>query len=174
MTADDVVAAFNQIDSLVRAQHEELTSQLAEVESAPNTTAADPISPDIRAALGDIDVPDGVDPSFLAALPNDIRHEVIQEHLRMQRMGERNLQTPSQQNQAANESLVEVNPEFLAALPPNIQSEVLMQQRIEQQRQTAQNSNPEDPVDTAAFFQNLPESLRRAVSLKAEAKYSIS
>lgn len=115
----------------------------------------------MRAALGDLEVPEGVDPSFLAALPSEMREEVIQEHLRMQRIRQR-----AQQNaiQIAHDSLVEVNPEFLAALPPNIQSEVLMQQRIEQQRQAAQSANPDDPVDTAAFFQNLPENLRQAVS----------
>lgn len=59
---------------------------------------------------------------------------------------------------------VEVNPEFLAALPPAIQEEVLAQQRLEQQRHAAASANPEDPVDTAAFFQNLPPSLRQAVS----------
>lgn len=119
------------------------------------------MSPEVRAALGDLEVPEGVDPSFLAALPSEMREEVIQEHLRMQRIRQR-----AQQNaiQIAHDSLVEVNPEFLAALPPNIQSEVLMQQRIEQQRQAAQSANPDDPVDTAAFFQNLPENLRQAVS----------
>lgn len=127
--------------------------------SAAASTIAD-MSPEVRAALGDLEVPEGVDPSFLAALPSEMREEVIQEHLRMQRIRQR-----AQQNaiQIAHDSLVEVNPEFLAALPLNIQSEVLMQQRIEQQRQAAQSANPEDPVDTAAFFQNLPENLRQAV-----------
>jgi len=129
---------------------------------ASGTTATiTDMSPEVRAALGDLEVPEGVDPSFLAALPSEMREEVIQEHLRMQRIRQR-----AQQNaiQIAHDSLVEVNPEFLAALPLNIQSEVLMQQRIEQQRQAAQTANPEDPVDTAAFFQNLPENLRQAVS----------
>lgn len=130
--------------------------------NASGTTATiTDMSPEVRAALGDLEVPEGVDPSFLAALPSEMREEVIQEHLRMQRIRQR-----AQQNaiQIAHDSLVEVNPEFLAALPLNIQSEVLMQQRIEQQRQAAQSANPEDPVDTAAFFQNLPENLRQAVS----------
>lgn len=60
---------------------------------------------------------------------------------------------------------IEVNPDFLAALPPNIQEEVLAQQRLEQQRQAAALSNPNDPVDAAAFFQDLPHSLRQAVGL---------
>ena len=32
--------------------------------------------------LGDIEIPEGVDPSFLAALPEDMRQEVISEHMR--------------------------------------------------------------------------------------------
>jgi E3 ubiquitin-protein ligase HUWE1 len=61
------------------------------------------------------------------------------------------------------ETPLEVNPEFLAALPPNIQEEVLTQQRLEEQRRAAAAANPNDPVDAAAFFQNLPSSLRQAV-----------
>lgn len=65
--------------------------------------------------------------------------------------------------QIEQQAVVEVNPEFLAALPPNIQEEVLAQQRIEQQRQAAAAANPNDPVDAAAFFQNLQPSLRQAI-----------
>lgn len=65
--------------------------------------------------------------------------------------------------QNEQQAVVEVNPEFLAALPPNIQEEVLAQQRIEQQRLAAAAANPNDPVDAAAFFQNLQPSLRQAI-----------
>lgn len=57
----------------------------------------------------------------------------------------------------------EVNPEFLAALPPNIQEEVLAQQRMEQRRQAAAATDPNDPVDPAEFFQNLQPSLRQQI-----------
>lgn len=40
------------------------------------------MDPAIRAILGDLEVPEGVDPSFLAALPQEMRDEVIQEHIR--------------------------------------------------------------------------------------------
>lgn len=40
------------------------------------------MDPAIRAILGDLQVPEGVDPSFLAALPPEMRDEVIQEHVR--------------------------------------------------------------------------------------------
>lgn len=71
----------------------------------------------------------------------------------------------AQQNAIENEhaSVSEVNPEFLAALPPNIQEEVLAQQRMEQRRQAAAATNPEDPVDPAEFFQNLQPSLRQQI-----------
>lgn len=120
------------------------------------------ISDDVRNLLGDLEVPEGIDPSFLAALPYEMREEVISEHLRLQRIRQR-----AQQNavQVEHASVVEVNPEFLAALPPNIQEEVLTQQRIEQQRQAAAAANPNDPVDAAAFFQNLQPSLRQAVRI---------
>ena len=113
--------------------------------------------PDYSTILGInvTDLPEGVDPSFLAALPEDMRQEVIDEQRRLQTIRQR-----AAQNTEAG--VTEVNPEFLAALPPNIQEEVLAQQRIEQQRQAAQ-ANPEAPVDPGEFLQSLPESLRQSV-----------
>ncbi|KAK0081548.1 hypothetical protein PV325_011960 [Microctonus aethiopoides] len=104
-------------------------------------------------------LPDGVDPSFLAALPEEMRDEVIAEQLRLQRIRQR-AQTSVVEEVTGP---VEVNPEFLAALPPAIQEEVLAQQRLEQQRHAAASANPADPVDAAAFFQNLQPSLRQAI-----------
>ena len=104
-------------------------------------------------------IPEGVDPSFLAALPEEMRDEVIAEQLRLQRLRQRAQSTVVEELSGP----VEVNPEFLAALPPAIQEEVLAQQRLEQQRHAAASANPEDPVDAAAFFQNLQPSLRQAI-----------
>jgi hypothetical protein len=39
---------------------------------------------------------------------------------------------------------------------------------LEQQRQAAAASNPNDPVDPAAFFQDLPPTLRQSVSSPLE------
>jgi len=69
----------------------------------------------------DVVLPEGVDPSFLAALPENIRQEVIMEQLRLQRIQQRAQQV---QQQAQSLGATEVNPEFLAALPPHIQEEV--------------------------------------------------
>ncbi|XP_077544919.1 HECT, UBA and WWE domain containing E3 ubiquitin protein ligase 1 isoform X4 [Haemaphysalis longicornis] len=130
------------------------------------------VSNDYSSILGDVEIPEGVDPSFLAALPENIRQEVIAEQLRLQRLRTRAQQ---QQQQApggtvaggpgaadgAATTFTEVNPEFLAALPPSIQEEVLAQQRAEQQRLAAQN--PDAPVDPASFIQTLPPGLRQQV-----------
>lgn len=122
--------------------------------------------------LSDPEVPEGVDPSFLAALPENIRQEVIAEQLRLQRLQQQRSSAPSVQSQpqasssanpASAGTFNEVNPEFLAALPPNIQEEVLAQQRAEQQRLQAQTTSPDAPVDPASFIQTLPPALRRQV-----------
>ncbi|KAG7210750.1 hypothetical protein KM043_012246 [Ampulex compressa] len=133
----------------------------------PTSSVAENVNPEIleqqqqsqQQASQEQQLPDGVDPSFLAALPEDMRDEVIAEQLRLQRIRQRAQATVVEELTGP----VEVNPEFLAALPPAIQEEVLAQQRLEQQRHAAASANPEDPVDAAAFFQNLQPSLRQAI-----------
>jgi len=114
---------------------------------------------EFRHILGDMEIPEGVDPSFLAALPEDMRQEVIAEHLRQQRARAR----PAPAAEVAVPTAMDVSPEFLAALPPSIQEEVLAQQRLEQQRRTAAAGNPNEPVDAEAFFRNLQPNLRQAI-----------
>lgn len=129
-------------------------------ESEAGPSGSSTTRPDYSAILGDIEIPEGVDPSFLAALPEDMRQEVIAEQLRLQRVRQRATENTRENNSA---SVSEVNPEFLAALPPNIQEEVLAQQRLEQQRQQAARSNPDDPMDPVSFLQTLPPSLRQTI-----------
>lgn len=59
----------------------------------------------------------------MAALPDNIRQEVIAEQLRLQRLRQRSLNV-SNDSTSEGTSFTEVNPEFLAALPVNIQEEV--------------------------------------------------
>ncbi|KAE8583288.1 hypothetical protein XENTR_v10020474 [Xenopus tropicalis] len=116
--------------------------------------------------LAGINLPEGVDPSFLAALPEDIRREVLQNQL--------GIRPPSRPPPTAapvipppvvaNAGVTEVSPEFLAALPPAIQEEVLAQQRAEQQRrELAQTTTSDTPMDPVTFIQTLPSDLRRSV-----------
>lgn len=132
------------------------------ITSTPITESSNLTSAAAAGRPVDSALPEGVDPSFLAALPDNIRQEVIAEQLRLQRIQRRAQQQAQNSN---NMGLLEVNPEFLAALPPAIQEEVLSQQRAEQARLNAQQnpSNPETPVDPANFFASLPSSLRQQV-----------
>uniref|UniRef100_A0A665X575 E3 ubiquitin-protein ligase HUWE1 n=1 Tax=Echeneis naucrates TaxID=173247 RepID=A0A665X575_ECHNA len=118
--------------------------------------------------LSGISLPEGVDPSFLAALPEDIRREVLQNQLGIRPPSRPPAATSLPSSTApvlGGPGVTEVSPEFLAALPPAIQEEVLAQQRAEQQRrelaqQPAQGDTPLDPV---TFIQTLPSELRRSV-----------
>ncbi|KAJ8983063.1 hypothetical protein NQ317_007105 [Molorchus minor] len=111
----------------------------------------------------DEEIPEGVDPSFLEALPPEMRREVLEQHRILclqQRIAASaaNSSNNEQQEQAAVAN--EVSPEFLAALPPALQEEVLSQQRLEQQRQAAAHANPNEPVDAGAFFETLQPSFK--------------
>ncbi|XP_031335949.1 E3 ubiquitin-protein ligase HUWE1-like isoform X2 [Photinus pyralis] len=110
------------------------------------------------------DIPEGVDPSFLEALPLEMRREVLEQYRMLHSQHNR----PSSSGTAVDEtagasSSSEVNPEFLAALPPALQEEVLTQQRLEQQRHAAAHANPDEPVDAGAFFETLQPSLRTMI-----------
>ena len=71
-----------------------------------------------------VPIPDGVDPSFLEALPEAIRREVLAEQLGL------HPPPPSQRSATSNENEgstdLNVSPEFLAALPPDVQEEVCL------------------------------------------------
>lgn len=107
------------------------------------------------------EIPDGVDPSFLEALPPDMRLEVLEQH-RILRLQQR-IAARTENPEAGTGASTEVSPEFLAALPPSLQEEVLSQQRLEQQRQAASQANPNEPVDAGAFFETLQPSLRTMI-----------
>ena len=102
----------------------------------------------IRAILGDIEIPEGVDLNFLAALRNkEMMLEVIEEQRRL--LSARQQPAVVGAGAAPSQGVQEVNPEFLAALPPEIQEEVLKQHRIEQLRlnRGAKFSNKDTDVD---------------------------
>lgn len=78
--------------------------------------------------LAGINLPEGVDPSFLAALPEDIRREVLQNQLGIRPPSRPPVASTLPTSAAAvlggGPGVTEVSPEFLAALPPAIQEEV--------------------------------------------------
>ncbi|XP_076304373.1 LOW QUALITY PROTEIN: HECT, UBA and WWE domain containing E3 ubiquitin protein ligase 1 [Tachypleus tridentatus] len=157
-TITQVPGSSYDTHQLITSEATSTTISATEAGTSSSTSASDYVG-----ILGDTEIPEGVDPSFLAALPENIRQEVIAEQLRLQRLRQRAQAAATSQTTSEGTSFTEVNPEFLAALPPNIQEEVLAQQRAEQQRLAAQNSNPDTPVDPANFIQTLPPGLRQQV-----------
>ncbi|KAK2885499.1 hypothetical protein Q8A67_016336 [Cirrhinus molitorella] len=150
-------------ETMPRSDSADSQSQAIQEEPLPST------SNDEEDPLAGISLPEGVDPSFLAALPEDIRREVLQNQL--------GIRPPSRPPVAATlassastvlgggPGVTEVSPEFLAALPPAIQEEVLAQQRAEQQRRELSQQPPQgdQPLDPVTFIQTLPSELRRSV-----------
>uniref|UniRef100_A0A8C1W517 HECT-type E3 ubiquitin transferase n=1 Tax=Cyprinus carpio TaxID=7962 RepID=A0A8C1W517_CYPCA len=150
-------------ETMPRSDSADSQSQAIQEEPLPSTSNED------EDPLAGISLPEGVDPSFLAALPEDIRREVLQNQL--------GIRPPSRPPVASTllssanavlgggPGVTEVSPEFLAALPPAIQEEVLAQQRAEQQRRelTQQPPQGDQPLDPVTFIQTLPSELRRSV-----------
>lgn len=95
----------------------------------------------------------------MAALPEDIRMEVIRDHMRQQRsqrliQTSANLEAAGQSNGEGGVPVVEpLDQEFLNALPPDLQEEILAQHertmRLAQER-TESNSAP--PAGFFSFF----------------------
>lgn len=113
----------------------------------------------------EVDITDmGIDPTFLEALPDDIREEVINQHVRDQRAARIERPADSQ-----------ISPEFLDALPPEIRAELIQQERLEQARQaqpTTANDNASPGVaadiDPASFIASLDPHLRQVVLLDSD------
>ncbi|XP_060794475.1 E3 ubiquitin-protein ligase HUWE1 isoform X2 [Neoarius graeffei] len=150
-------------ETMPRSDSADSQSQAIQEEPLPSTSNVedDP--------LAGISLPEGVDPSFLAALPEDIRREVLQNQLGIRPPSRPSVSSSMSSSAAAvaggGPGVTEVSREFLAALPLAIQEEVLAQQRAEQQRrdQSQQPPQGDQPLDPVTFIQTLPSELRRSV-----------
>lgn len=109
-----------------------------------------------------VDITDtGIDPTFLEALPDDMREEVVNQHIRDQQAARMERPPDSQ-----------ISAEFLDALPPEIRAEILHQERIEQARRqaeeratatTAGDAPTAVEMDPASFIASLDPQLRQDV-----------
>ncbi|KAG5895091.1 hypothetical protein JTB14_023265 [Gonioctena quinquepunctata] len=166
---------YQQMDAMGNLERDAQNGSRAE---SGHNAAVDGDNTDAPATAGDAgpsssneeEIPEGVDPSFLDALPPEMRREVIEQHriLCIQQRIAANATNSTTTTTAAEQpeqptTSNEVSPEFLAALPPALQEEVLTQQRLEQQRQAASRANPNEPVDAGAFFETLQPSLRTMI-----------
>ncbi|KAF7361866.1 hypothetical protein MVEN_00531100 [Mycena venus] len=105
-----------------------------------------------------VDITDtGIDPTFLEALPDDMREEVLNQHVRDQRASRIERPPDSQ-----------ISAEFLDALPPEIRAEIIQQEAIERARRRADAAPPTGvpaEIDPASFIATLDPTLRQAVLL---------
>nr|XP_043627768.1 E3 ubiquitin-protein ligase UPL1-like [Erigeron canadensis] len=99
----------------------------------------------------------GIDPTFLEALPADLRAEVLASQQAQ------STPAPVPAPASASATAEEIDPEFLAALPPDIQAEVLAQQRAQRVAHQAEGQ-PVD-MDNASIIATFPADLREEVLL---------
>ena len=113
----------------------------------------------VSGAVAEDAADDGIDPEFLAALPEDMRQEVLAQH-RMAQQQEAAAAAPD------GNAGADLDPEFLAALPPDIRAELVEQERRAQAPPptTAQA----EEMDPASFLATLPPDLREDVLLQSD------
>ena len=110
-----------------------------------------------------VDITDtGIDPTFLEALPDEMREEVLNQHVRDQRAA--SVQRPDDS---------QISPEFLDALPPELRAEIIQQESIERARQRVQATDtgaagaPAE-MDPADFIASLDPQLRQVVLMDSD------
>jgi E3 ubiquitin-protein ligase HUWE1 len=119
--------------------------------SDQNAQPTERITVSIHGAMVDI-TDTGIDPTFLEALPDDMREEVLNQHARDQRAARVERPPDSQ-----------ISAEFLDALPPEIRAEIIQQERQEQARHDQMTGAAE--IDPASFIASLDPQLREVVLL---------
>lgn len=104
------------------SNEEAVASSHAPVEQAEASSSAVPERVTVLVHGNAVDITvTGIDPTFLEALPDDMREEVVNQHIRDQQAARVERPADSQ-----------ISPEFLDALPPEIRAEIVQQKRIEQ------------------------------------------
>lgn len=154
---------------------EETTSVEEPAASGPSNAAAGPSEPTERVRTTirgrELDITGlGIDLTYLDALPEDIREEVLMSQLAIQRS----------QAAASGEEPTDISREFLEALPDEIREELLQQEaqdrrrreRVEAQRrqQTVGGAGPPraEDMDPASFLASLDPTLRQHVLMEQD------
>lgn len=132
-------------------------------EPGPSGTTDPPARVTVMIQGSLIDITDtGIDPTFLEALPDDMREEVLSQHVRDQRAARVERPADSQ-----------ISNEFLDALPPELRAEIIQQEALERTRRrpddTAQvPAQGAAEIDPASFIASLDPTLRQAVLLEQD------
>lgn len=124
------------------------------VESTSAPPAVERITVMIHGSAVDI-TETGIDPTFLEALPDDMREEVLNQHVRDQRAARVERPADSQ-----------ISSEFLDALPPEIRAEIIQQEAVQRARAPATGAPAE--IDNASFIASLDPTLRQTVLMEQD------
>ncbi|WWC91853.1 uncharacterized protein L201_006800 [Kwoniella dendrophila CBS 6074] len=117
----------------------------------------------------DVDITDtGIDLEFLQALPDDMRADVVEQHMREQNRHQR----PPAATTDAPETASQINSEFLDALPPEIRAEVIMQEAMENARRNQPAPSMPAANRAAGFLAGLTNELRDVMMLNQPADLS--
>ncbi|KAI5889571.1 uncharacterized protein SCHCODRAFT_02751097 [Schizophyllum commune H4-8] len=144
------------------AAPQEASTAPSEPAAAEASTSAPPERVTVMINGNPVDITDtGIDPTFLEALPDDMREEVLNQHIRDQRAARIERPADSQ-----------ISDEFLDALPPEIRAEIIQQEAIERARRrteelarSATAAAVPAEIDNASFIASLDPTLRQAVLL---------
>ncbi|KAG6837741.1 hypothetical protein H0H93_003543, partial [Arthromyces matolae] len=136
------------------------TGASADSEAGPSSQPAGSSAPSERITVmihgSPVDITDtGIDPTFLEALPDDMREEVLNQHVRDQRAARVERPPDSQ-----------ISSEFLDALPPEIRAEIIQQEAI--QRAAAPPTGGPVEIDNASFLASLDPTLRQTVLMEQD------
>ncbi|MCO5550877.1 hypothetical protein L7F22_004371 [Adiantum nelumboides] len=127
----------------------------------------------------EVDITDsGIDPTFLEALPEDMREEVLNQHFRERRAAEAAARAVAGGGSSTRQESSSIAPEFLEALPPEIRAEVIQQEAVENQRRRREERRGEDTsargpsdIDPASFLASLNPDLRGAVLMEQDQSF---
>ncbi|KAJ7561891.1 hypothetical protein O6H91_03G045900 [Diphasiastrum complanatum] len=139
-TLDGSARLSGQQEDIAVPTQEDVPAHRGQVNSSPRIEVASSMT--------------SIDPTFLEALPEDLRAEVL----------------ASQQTRpfrAADQPPppADIDPEFLAALPPDIQAEVLAQQHAQRAIQVQHVEGQPVEMDSASILATFPAELREEVLL---------
>lgn len=174
-----------------RKEQEEEAKRLAESqgdedvdmgESAGAEESSEPTERQIVSIGGeDVDITGlGMDPSFLEALPADMREEVFTQHIRDMRARNNEAEAEAEADTSATEGSRALDPEFLDALPENIREELLAQEAIDNRAQRlrasamaggeagADGEGHGVDMDLASFLATLDPGLRQTLLLEQD------
>ncbi|RPB00949.1 hypothetical protein L873DRAFT_1678406 [Choiromyces venosus 120613-1] len=131
-------------------------------EAGPSNPPAPQATVMIRGREMDITGMD-IDPGFLEALPEELREEVLTQHIRERRAAA-----------ATNDQSSEISREFLEALPDEIRDELLAQEAADRRRRERDQARPPGAstgpadLDLASFLATLEPDLRQTVLLEQD------